>query len=168
MRILGIDPGVDNVGWGIITKTTNQTYCIECSTIKTSNKDPLARRLAAIILGIEEVILNYTPTHVAVEQVFINKNPLSSMKLCHARGAILATCGKHCLIVAEVAPNRIKKDVVGAGHADKQQVAFMLRRLLVNAHPNTPDEADALAVAYSFANRTNNANHTNNQQELHT
>jgi crossover junction endodeoxyribonuclease RuvC len=112
---------------------------------------PLAKRLLAIHQGLAKVLGDYEPAEAAVEQTFVNKDGVATLKLGQARGVAMlapAMCG---ISVAEYAPNQVKKTVVGAGHADKNQILLMLKILLPKAEPKSPDAADALAVAITHA-----------------
>ncbi len=111
----------------------------------------LSERLAQLFLGVTEVIGSYKPDAAAVEETFVNRNPASTLKLGQARGAVIAAIGSAGVAVAEYAPNTVKKTVVGAGHAAKDQVDFMVRRLLPGCVARTADAADALAVAICHA-----------------
>jgi crossover junction endodeoxyribonuclease RuvC len=149
MIILGIDPAISHIGWGVISSSGNSIKYLGSGVIDTNAKDTLPTRLAIISRQIDEVIENFKPHCAAMEEVFINKNPLSSLKLSHARGAIMAVIGRHNLDLAEFAPNRVKKSLVGNGHAEKTQVLHMINLLLPTAKIQKFDEADALAVAYT-------------------
>lgn len=151
MRILGIDPGLQKCGWGIIESKGNSLKFIACGLIKTDPKAPLANRLAQIHTEITAAIKTHTPNTAAVEETFVNKNPASALKLGQARGVALATPAIQGLPVGEYSATKIKKSVVGAGHADKNQVQHMIKLLLPTCGKITDDEADALAVAITHA-----------------
>lgn len=149
MIILGIDPAIAHIGWGCISVVGSAIKYLGSGVFDTNSKDDLPIRLAQISRTIEEVIVAFEPDVAAMEEVFINKNPLSSLKLSHARGAIMAVIGKNNIPLHEFAPNRVKKTIVGAGHAEKEQVLHMVNLILPTAKIKSFDEADALAVAYT-------------------
>ncbi len=145
--ILGIDPGLGHTGWGIIKKHGNSISYIACGTISSNPKNSLSQRLLTIKNGLQEAINTHNPNQCAIEETFVNKNPLSSLKLGHARGAAILTCSLNGLNPYEYAATLVKKTVVGAGRADKSQIAMMVKTLLPKAGIKSEDEADALAVA---------------------
>ncbi|WP_316354396.1 crossover junction endodeoxyribonuclease RuvC [Candidatus Trichorickettsia mobilis] len=152
MIILGIDPGLVRVGWAVITVQSLNMRYIASGVIKTTATKPIEHRLAMIVSKIEEVIFVHKPIIVGMEETFINANAVSSLKLGYARGAIMALIGKCNLKLQEFKPNMIKKTVVGAGHAEKQQMVQMIKVLFPHAESVWAfDEADALAVAYTCA-----------------
>ena len=146
MRILGIDPGLRNMGWGIIDVKGNKLSHIANGVCKSNGQD-LATRLFCLFEQIEEVLKTWNPTQAAVENTFINKDGVNSLKLAQARAIALLAPKKFGLTVSEYAPNKIKKTVVGVGHADKQQVVHMIQLQLPGVQLNGPDAADALAIA---------------------
>jgi crossover junction endodeoxyribonuclease RuvC len=151
MRILGIDPGLQRCGWGVIESEGHALRFIACGHIETSPAEEMARRLAAIHEGILNVIKTYEPERAAIEETFVNRNPASALKLGQARGvamAVPALCG---ISVSEYSPNTIKKSIVGAGHAAKAQMGMMVKVLLPACDSPSADEADALAVAVTHA-----------------
>lgn len=151
MRILGIDPGLQRCGWGIIDSEGHALRFVACGHILTVPADDLARRLAAVHEGLLQVIKTYEPGSAAIEETFVNANPASALKLGQARGvamAVPALCG---LSVSEYSANTIKKSIVGAGHAAKAQMGMMVKVLLPACGTPTADEADALAVAITHA-----------------
>ena len=150
-RILGIDPGLQHTGWGVIQHSGNQLSYIASGTIHTQSKAPLAKRLQQLHEGLEAVVSQHQLNVAAVEETFVNKNAASSLKLGHARGAIMLSLSLAGLEVHEYSANLVKKSVVGKGHADKNQVAMMVNILLPAATPDTADAADALAVAITHA-----------------
>ncbi len=147
MKILGIDPGLRQTGWAILQIEGQNRTQINAGTIKTESKQPLAIRLAHIFDQLEEIIKTHSPDEVAVEETFVNKDPVSALKLGHARAMALLAPARAALPVAEYAPNTIKKTVVGAGHADKSQIAYMINLQIKNAKFDSNDAADALAIA---------------------
>ncbi|MCD8494152.1 MAG: crossover junction endodeoxyribonuclease RuvC [Alphaproteobacteria bacterium] len=151
MRILGIDPGLQRCGWGIIESEGHSLRFIACGHSETSPAEDLARRLAVIHETLLKVIKTYEPDSAAIEETFVNRNPASALKLGQARGvamAVPALCG---LSVTEYSANKIKKSIVGAGHAAKVQMGMMVKVLLPACGTPTSDEADALAVAITHA-----------------
>ena len=146
MRILGIDPGLRNMGWGIIDVKGNKLSHIANGVCKSNGQD-LATRLFCLFEQMEEVLKTWHPTQAAVENTFINKDGVNSLKLAQARAIALLAPKKFGLTVSEYAPNKIKKTVVGVGHADKQQVVHMIQLQLPGVQLNGPDAADALAIA---------------------
>ena len=153
MVILGIDPGINSVGYGIIkVQDHNNIHYMTSGLIKTTINDPLQTRLAIIAKKVEEIIAQFSPNAIGMEEVFINKNPVSSIKLCHARGAIMSVIGKAGCTFVEMSPNSVKKIVTGSGHADKSQILYMVKLIIKNVKDGiTHDESDALAVAYSLS-----------------
>lgn len=151
MLILGLDPSLSCTGWGVIRSEGSRIAHIANGQIKTAAKAPMALRLAALQQGISAVIAQYQPDRAAAEEVFLNKNPQSTLKLAQARGAVLAACGVAGLGVNEHAARLVKKAVVGTGAAEKAQVQAMLKVLLPGAAVSGPDAADALAVAIADA-----------------
>lgn len=149
-RIVGFDPGLRRTGWGIIdVKGSNLTY-VNCGTVKTV-EGTLAERLVQLYDGIETVIREFGPDEAAVEQTFVNKDAVATLKLGHARAIALLVPARAGLSVAEYAPNQVKKSVVGVGHADKDQVHVMVKMLLPKSDAQGADAADALAVAITHA-----------------
>jgi len=154
-RILGLDPGLRLTGWGIIEATGNHLRYIAHGVAKTDDQADLATRLQQIYQELRRVIECYAPDAAAVEEVFVNKNPASTLKLGMARGVVLLAPAESNLPVAEYSANRVKKSVVGSGHADKMQVESMVKLLLPDAREATKDAADALAVAICHAHFSN-------------
>ncbi|WP_135076225.1 crossover junction endodeoxyribonuclease RuvC [Terasakiella sp. SH-1] len=155
MRLLGLDPGLRITGWGIIDIDGNRMSCVADGAIKTDAKLPLAERLVQLNEGIESVIKRFGPVEAAVEETFVNKNPTSTLKLGQARGVVMLTPARAGLSVFEYTPNQVKKTVVGAGHAQKEQVQMMVKTLLPAAKLEIADAADALAVAICHAQHRN-------------
>lgn len=151
IRIIGIDPGLRNLGWGIIESEGSRLAFIACGTVHSDAKFPLAARLRQLHEGLAEIIALHAPAEAAVEETFVNRDPQGALKLGQARGVALVVPALAGLEVAEYAANLIKKTVVGAGHAEKNQVAMMVRMLLPRSDAATPDAADALAVAITHA-----------------
>ncbi len=151
MRILGLDPGLRQTGWGIVEADLDRLRHVANGTVGSDPKAPLAARLAQLFDGLAAIIGEYGPGEAAVEETFVNRNPASTLKLGQARGVVLLAPARTGMVVAEYAANRIKKSVVGVGHADKQQVAMMVQRLLPGVEIAGSDAADALAVAICHA-----------------
>lgn len=156
IRIIGLDPGLRHTGWGIIDSNGNSLSHVAHGVVHTNSEDDLATRLSHIHLELIKVIELYDPIEAAVEETFVNKNPNSTLKLGMARGVVLFTPALAGLRVSEYSANRIKKSVVGVGHAEKEQVAMMVQRLLPKAasldgKAIIADAADALATAICHA-----------------
>lgn len=149
--ILGLDPSLSCTGWGIVRSEGSRLAHVANGQIPTDAKAPIARRLAALHEAMERVIAQHHPTRAACEEVFVNKNPQSTLKLAQARGCVLAACGAAGLAVNEHSARSVKKSVVGTGAADKEQVAAMVRVLLPGVALAGADAADALAVAIADA-----------------
>jgi crossover junction endodeoxyribonuclease RuvC len=149
--ILGIDPGLINTGWGVISLSGNSLSHIDHGLIKVPTDIDLAERLLLISQNLTEVLSKYNPDECSIEKTFVNNNALSSLKLGHARGAILLTIAKYKIRCFEYAPNQIKKSVVGRGHADKTQIAHMVSILLSKKIEGVSDVSDALAIAITHA-----------------
>ena len=150
-RILGLDPGLCNLGWGVVDWDGARLSFVACGTITPDADEPMAQRLSALFAGLEEVVRRWLPAEAAVEETFVNVNARSALKLGQARGIALLVPARLGLAVAEYAPNTVKKTVTGSGHADKAQIRAMLRYLLPKAAPQTADAADALGVAITHA-----------------
>ncbi|MFK4003171.1 crossover junction endodeoxyribonuclease RuvC [Qipengyuania sp. NPDC077563] len=151
MIILGLDPSLSCTGWGVIRAEGSRLAHIANGQVPTPAKAPMAERLAMLQAALAEVIAAHRPLRAAAEEVFVNKNPQSTLKLAQARGAVLAACGAAGLPVNEHAARLVKKAVVGTGAADKAQVQAMLKVLLPGAAIAGADAADALAVAIADA-----------------
>ena len=151
IRILGIDPGLRNTGWGLIDSFGSRLIYVACGSIHSEASTSLAQRLAHIHRALCQLIEAERPDEAAVEETFVNRDPQSALKLGQARGVALAAPALLGLPVAEYAANLIKKTVVGAGHAEKAQVMMMVKMLLPACVIATPDAADALAVAITHA-----------------
>ena len=156
MRVMGIDPGLRNMGWGVIAVDGPRLRHIGNGIVHSQGED-LGRRLSMLYRGLCAVIAEHAPDAAAVEQTFVNKDGASTLKLGQARGIAMLAPAMFGIAVAEYAPNQIKKTVVGAGHADKNQIRIMLGVLLPKADPQTPDAADALAIAITHAHHRQSA-----------
>jgi len=151
IRILGVDPGLRNTGWGLIEAAGSRLTFIGCGSIRTDAAAPLAERLASIHDSLRGLVERERPHEAAVEETFVNRDPQATLKLGQARGVTLASLALKGLPISEYAANLIKKTVVGVGHAEKRQVAMMVKMLLPDSDASTPDASDALAVAICHA-----------------
>jgi crossover junction endodeoxyribonuclease RuvC len=151
IRILGIDPGLRRMGWGLVTSEGTRLGFVACGCLTSDEKLPLPERLRQLHAGLAAIIAAQAPHEAAVEETFVNRDPQSALKLGQARGIALVVPALAGLDVAEYAANLVKKTVVGVGHADKRQVQAMIRVLLPRADATTADAADALAVAICHA-----------------
>ena len=151
IRILGLDPGLRRTGWGVIETIGNRLAYVACGNIAPDDKLTLAERLAALHEGLAKIIRDFAPDEAAVEETFVNQNPVSTLKLGQARGIAMLVPAQAGISVAEYKPNLVKKTVVGTGHAGKDQIGMMIGVLLPTAGTIGPDAADALAVAITHA-----------------
>ena len=150
MKILGIDPALTSLGWGLIKLNPPKINYVASGLVKTKPTELMHKRLYNIVATIENIIETYNPDLIAMEETFINKNATSSLKLGYVRGAIMSLIGKFDKPYFEYTPNLIKKTVVGSGHAEKHQMAHMIKLIISGAHNlKNLDEVDALAVAYT-------------------
>lgn len=153
MRFLGLDPGLQRTGWGVLEIKNSQTYTyVAHGVIETNPTEEIPTRLNFLFSALLNVIDSYCPTEAAIEEIFVNKNPLSSLKLSLARGIALMTPAHRSIPLTEYPSTTVKKTLVGNGHATKDQVEHMVRFLL----PKTPssiskDASDALAIAICHA-----------------
>jgi crossover junction endodeoxyribonuclease RuvC len=154
VRILGLDPGLAVTGWGVIEAEGSRLAHVAHGIVRTRAEDPTERRLAAIHGGLADVIAGHRPDRAALEEIFLNRNPQSTLKLGQARGVALLAAGLAGLPVTEVAARLVKKALTGTGAAEKAQVAYMVQRLLPTAGPVVADAADALAVAIAAVGLT--------------
>ncbi|OAO04213.1 crossover junction endodeoxyribonuclease RuvC [Parasphingorhabdus sp.] len=151
MIILGLDPGLGTTGWGVINVDGNRLSHIANGQIKTDPKMALASRLLKLDLELTDLLLEYKPDAAAVEEVFVNSNPQSTLKLGQARGVVLLGASRSGIEVGEYAARSVKKSVVGVGKAGKDQVQAMIKILLPGVQLAGADAADALAVAITHA-----------------
>jgi crossover junction endodeoxyribonuclease RuvC len=151
VRIIGIDPGLVRTGWGVIDSDGVRLSYVASGTIRPRTDAELASRLAALFVGLDDVMSRWRPGEAAVEQTFVNRDGIATLKLGQARGVALLVPARAGLSVAEYAPNAVKKTVVGSGHAEKTQIRAMIGFLLPKAAPDTDDAADALAIAITHA-----------------
>ncbi len=160
MRVIGIDPGLRNLGWGVIdvagARLTHVANGI-CHSAPNGEEGDLAQRLVSLHSQLTEVLRTYAPDTAAVEHTFVNKDAVATLKLGQARGIALLVPAQFGLTVGEYAPNAVKKTVVGVGHAAKQQIDHMVRLHLPGVKVAGPDAADALAVAICHAHHMQSA-----------
>ena len=154
MIILGIDPGSLNVGYGILQVEKRKIVAAGCDTIIINPKLQLAKRLVLIHSGMNKIIAEYKPDIAVVETIFYGKNIKSAFTLGHARGVILLALAQYRIEIVEFSPREVKKSVVGNGNASKEQVAYMVQKILnMSTKPKTEDAADALAIALCQFNK---------------
>jgi crossover junction endodeoxyribonuclease RuvC len=151
VRILGLDPGLGTTGWGLIQAEGNRLSHIANGQLTTKTSAELPQRLASLADQLDALIAEHRPDSAAVEEVFVNKNPQSTLKLGQARGVVIMIAARAGIGVGEYAARLVKKAVVGTGGAEKAQVHAMVSRLLPGAKIAGPDAADALAVAITHA-----------------
>lgn len=147
IRVIGLDPGLRATGWGVIEVAGNHLSHVANGAVRSNAQDDLALRLRQLFEGLSEVIAQWRPVSAAVESTFVNKDPVSTLKLGQARGVVMLAPAMAGLPVAEYAPNQVKKALTGAGHADKAQLRAMVERLLPGCAISGADAADALAIA---------------------
>ena len=156
MNVLGIDPGLVNTGYGIISSNNNNFELIDYGVIKTNSKDKLSNRLKIIFNEVSQLINKYNPKVLSIEEIFYSKNVKSSLLLGHARGVAMAAASVNEMLVYEFAARKVKQSLTGNGNAHKDQVSFMVKNLLkMNEAPKSEDASDALAIAlcYMFQNK---------------
>ena len=151
IRIIGIDPGLRRTGWGLVGVEGSRLTYFACGAVVADADAPMAERLAYILAEVSALVGEHAPDEAAIEETFINRDPQSALKLGQARGVAMAALAAKGLSVAEYSANVVKKTVVGAGHADKSQIAMMVKILLPASGANSADAADALAVAICHA-----------------
>jgi len=151
IRIIGIDPGLRRTGWGVIESLGNSLRFIASGTVTSDGDMDLASRLCQLHDGLADVIHAHAPQEAAVEQTFVNKDAVATLKLGQARGIAMLVPARAGLAVAEYAPNAVKKAVIGVGHGDKSQIQMMLKILMPRAEFKGNDAADALAIAICHA-----------------
>ena len=150
MRILGIDPGLRNLGWGVVDADGSRLTHVANGILHSIGTD-LGPRLLSLHEQLTDVVARFQPDHAAIEQTFVNKDGAGTLKLGQARGVAMLALAQAGLHIGEYAPNAVKKTVVGVGHADKRQVAHMVRVQLPGVELAGPDAADALAIAICHA-----------------
>lgn len=151
IRIIGIDPGLRNTGWGVIDSLGNSLRFVASGTVKSDNKLDLASRLNQLYSGLETVLHEFKPFEAAVENTFVNKDATATLKLGQARGIAMLAPARAGLRVGEYAPNAVKKAVIGVGHGDKKQILMMVKVLMPKATFDSEHAADALAIAICHA-----------------
>jgi crossover junction endodeoxyribonuclease RuvC len=156
-RIIGIDPGLRRTGWGVVESDGVRLGYVASGLLTSTAEEELAYRLRELFEGLSSVIASFGPHEAAVEETFVNDNARATLKLGQARGIALLAPAMKGLRVAEYSPNLVKKTVVGAGHAEKRQIAAMIGYLLPKASIESADEADALAIAICHASHRTSA-----------
>lgn len=151
LRILGLDPGLARMGWGVIDVSGTRLSHVAHGVLRSDAKAELCERLLVLHDAISAVIAELRPAALAIEQAFVAKDASAALKLGQARAVVLLAAAREGLVVAEYAPNHVKKSIVGVGHAEKAQVQAMVRRLLPTAQVEAADAADALACAIAHA-----------------
>jgi crossover junction endodeoxyribonuclease RuvC len=159
IRIIGIDPGLRRTGWGIVETSGNSLTFIAAGTLKSSDGAPLAARLRELHEGLRLIVGAQVPHEAAVEETFVSKDALATLKLGQARGVVMLVPALAGLDVAEYAPNTVKKAVIGVGHGDKRQIHMMVKVLLPRAVFDSEHAADALAVAICHAHHRQSVTH---------
>ena len=148
MRVLGIDPGSETLGWGVVEGSGNKYSLVEFGVVRSNPRQEFSKRLAKIFASVDEVAERLRPEAMAIEEAFYSINVNVTMKLGQVRGVMLLMAEQRGLSIAEYAPRLVKKTVVGYGNAEKQQVGEMVRLLLgLRSAPTPHDAADALAIA---------------------
>ncbi len=151
VRIIGLDPGLRNTGWGVIESEGTRLIYVADGSVHSEADAPLAERLLQIHEQVLRVLKEFTPDEAAIEETFVNVDARATLKLGQARGVVMLAPAMCRIPVAEYAPNQIKKSVVGAGHAEKSQVKHMVKVLLPKAQMTSADSVDALAIAICHA-----------------
>ena len=145
--IMGIDPGLNSTGWGVIQSYKNKEIYLSHGVIKTNNKEKLGERLNVIHKELKNLIIKFKPNFISVEKIFSNVNADSTLKLGKARGIVFLVAAQNKIGVTEFSPNSVKKNLVGYGHANKLQIIEMIKRIYPNIKIIDDNAADALAVA---------------------
>ena len=151
VRIIGLDPGLRNTGWGVIESEGSRLIYVADGAVHSDADAPLATRLLQIHTQLLDVLKEFAPDEAAIEETFVNTDARATLKLGQARGAVMLAPAALHIPVSEYAPNTVKKSVVGAGHAEKSQVKHMVKLLLPKANMKTADSTDALAIAICHA-----------------
>lgn len=151
-RVLGIDPGLLHTGWAVVEASGQTRKYIASGVILPNSKLEMAERLVTIFREVTKICETFSPDECSIEITFVNKNPKTTLILGHARSAAIVAVANQDIPIFEYEPNKIKKALTGAGHADKSAVDKMVQILLPNAHPKTADEADAIAIALAHTN----------------
>lgn len=153
-RVLGIDPGLLHTGWAVVDTSGQTRKYIASGVILPNPKMEMAQRLVTVFREVTKICETFSPDECSIEITFVNKNPKTTLILGHARSAAIVAVANQEIPIFEYEPNKIKKALTGAGHADKTAVDKMVQILLPNAHPKTADEADAIAIALAHTNTT--------------
>ena len=149
--VLGVDPGLLKTGFGVIDYSGNSPKYLTSGVLLMKSTEPHTVRLAFIFKSLKEIIDKYSPKVISIEETFVNKNPSTSLTLGYARSVVLTLAGLYKTKLSEYSPNHIKKTITGNGHADKEQVKYMVQKLLSTNLPiKTYDESDALAIALTY------------------
>ena len=151
IRIIGIDPGLRRTGWGVIESLGNSLRFVAAGTVRSNDKADLASRLCQLHDGLADILHLHAPVEAAVEATFVNKDAAATLKLGQARGIAMLVPARGGLVVAEYAPNAVKKAVIGVGHGEKRQIHMMVKVLMPKAVFDSDDAADALAIAICHA-----------------
>ena len=151
-RVLGIDPGLLHTGWAVVEASGQTRKYIASGVILPNSKLEMSQRLVTIFRELTQICETFSPDECSIEITFVNKNPKTTLILGHARSAAIVAVANQDIPIFEYEPNKIKKALTGAGHADKSAVDKMVQILLPNAHPKTADEADAIAIALAHTN----------------
>ena len=151
IRIVGIDPGLRRTGWGVVETLGNSLRFVASGTVRSDDKADLATRLRQLHDGLRDVLHGMTPHEAAVEQTFVNKDAAATLKLGQARGIAMLVPALAGLVVAEYAPNAVKKAVIGVGHGEKRQIHMMVKVLMPKASFDSDDADDAIAIAICHA-----------------
>jgi crossover junction endodeoxyribonuclease RuvC len=167
MRLIGLDPGLGTTGWGIVDVAGSRLAFVDAGIVRTVAHMGLPDRLVALARGLEDVMERFHPDEAAVEETFVNRNAVSTLRLGQARGIALLVPARAGLAVTEYLPNLVKKTVVGTGHATKEQIQRMVRVLLPGARVSATDAADALAVAICHAHHRQTAGRLAAASALH-
>ena len=152
-RIIGLDPGLRNAGWGVIDTEGSRLIHVADGVVRADPALPTAERLNIIFTALQRIIGEHRPDEAAIEETFVSKDARATLKLGQARGIAMLAPAAAGIPVFEYAPNQVKKTVVGVGHAEKAQIHHMLKMLLPKAKPKSPDAADALAIAICHAHQ---------------
>ena len=151
VRIIGIDPGLRNTGWGVIAAEGQHLSYVADGSVHSDPGSPLAERLLQIHRHLVEILTSHAPDEAAIEETFVNADARATLKLGQARGVVMLAPASLGIPVSEYAPNTVKKAVVGAGHAEKDQIKHMVKLLLPKARMTSADATDALAIAICHA-----------------
>lgn len=151
MIILGIDPGLQHTGWGVISYNNSHLKYLGGGVIHSNKKDSMSKRLESLYDGLQKVVEHFNPSYIGIEEVYVNVNPQTSLKLGQARGMGILIAAKNNIDIFEYSPKEIKKALVGTGKAEKEQVSFMVKTLLPGIKIDSKDMSDALAVAICHA-----------------